>query len=67
VQQDRPAFFAQVDQMIRRPLMPGAGSLLIREGDRVLGAVGVSGGRPDEDVACAQAGLAAVLGERRSS
>ena len=67
VQQDRPAFFAQVDQMIRRPLMPGAGSLLIREGDRVLGAVGVSGGRPDEDVACAEAGLTAVLGERRST
>jgi glc operon protein GlcG len=66
VQQERPAFFAQVDQMVRRPMMPGAGSLLIRKGDRVLGAVGVSGGRPDEDVACAQAGLSAVAGERRS-
>ena len=52
--------------MVRTPMMPGAGSLLIKEGDTVLGAVGVSGGRPDEDVACAEAGLASVLGGLRS-
>ena len=33
-----------------------------RDGDKVLGAVGVSGARPDQDRACADAGLAAVLG-----
>jgi uncharacterized protein GlcG (DUF336 family) len=63
VAQDRPAFVAAVSQMTRLPLIAGAGSLVIRDGDGVvLGAVGVSGGTPDEDRACAQAGLA-VLGD----
>jgi glc operon protein GlcG len=63
VAQDRPAFVAAVSQMTRLPLIAGAGSLVIRDGDGVvLGAVGVSGGTPDEDRACAEAGLA-VLGD----
>lgn len=60
VQQQRPAFFAQVDRLVRLPIMPGAGSLLVRRGEAILGAVGVSGAAPEEDRDCAQAGLAAL-------
>jgi uncharacterized protein GlcG (DUF336 family) len=63
VAQDRPAFVSAVSQMTRLPLIAGAGSLVIRDdGGKVLGAVGVSGGLPDQDRACAEAGLAALGG-----
>jgi uncharacterized protein GlcG (DUF336 family) len=60
VNNDRPAFFAQVDRLVRLPIMPGLGSLLVRSGDAVLGAVGVSGALPEQDRDCAAAGLATV-------
>lgn len=55
--QDRPGFFAAADRLVRTPLIPGLGSALIVEDGIVIGAVGVSGGRPDQDLECAQAGL----------
>jgi uncharacterized protein GlcG (DUF336 family) len=58
VQRDRPAFFAQVDRLVRLPIVPGLGSVLIRRAGEVLGAVGVSGAAPEQDRDCAQAGLA---------
>jgi|SRR5215471_10306555 len=58
VQEARPVFFAQVDRLVRMPMMPGAGSVLIRRGDAILGAVGVSGALPEQDRDCARAGLA---------
>lgn len=60
VQESRPVFFAQVDRLVRLPMMPGAGSVLIRRGDAVLGSVGVSGALPEQDKECAEAGLAAL-------
>ena len=67
----RPAFFAQVDRMVRVPMVPGLGSLLVRQGSAVLGAVGISGALPEQDRECAQAGLAALdaqdASEQRSS
>ena len=42
------------------PLIPAQGSVLVRRGERVLGAVGVSGAAPDQDKACAEAGLRAI-------
>src|SRR5258708_18859549 len=56
--QDRPGFFSAADRLVRTPLIPGLGSALIVEDGNVLGAVGVSGGRPDQDLECAEAGLA---------
>src|SRR5256886_15164717 len=50
VNRDRPAFFAQVDRLVRMPIMPGLGSLLVRRGDAVLGAVGVSGALPEQEI-----------------
>ena len=55
--QDRPGFFSAADRLVRVPLIPGLGSVLITEGGSFIGAVGVSGGRPDQDLECAQAGL----------
>jgi len=55
--QDRPGFFSAADRLVRVPLIPGLGSALVTEDGRVIGAVGVSGGRPDQDLECAQAGL----------
>ncbi len=62
VQESRAAFFASVSQMVRLPIIPADGSFVIRDGDAVIGAVGVSGAQSDEDRACAEAGVAAVLG-----
>ena len=62
VQADRAAFFATVSSMVRVPLVAADGSVVIRDGEKVLGAVGVSGAKPEQDRACADAGLAAVLG-----
>src|ERR1700704_3977373 len=55
--QDRPGFFSAADRLVRLPLIPGLGSALINDDGRVIGAVGVSGGRPDQDLECALAGL----------
>ncbi len=62
VQETRGAFFGAVSTLVRLPLIPGDGSLVIRDGGTVLGAVGVSGGKPEEDRACAEAGIRAVVG-----
>ncbi len=62
VHETRPGFFAQVDRMVRVPIIPGAGSVLIRRGGSVLGAVGVSGALPEQDRECAEAGLASLGG-----
>jgi uncharacterized protein GlcG (DUF336 family) len=55
--QDRPAFFSAAGHMVRVPLIPGPGSALIKEDGNVIGAVGVSGARPEQDLECAEAAL----------
>jgi uncharacterized protein GlcG (DUF336 family) len=62
VQDQRGAFFGAVSRLTRLPLMPADGSVVIRHDGAVLGAVGVSGAKPEEDRECAEAGLAAALG-----
>jgi glc operon protein GlcG len=57
---DRPGFFSVVDRLVRVPIVPGLGSVLIRRDGGVLGAVGVSGGRPEQDLECAAAGISAA-------
>jgi len=54
---DRPGFFTVADRLVRMPIVPGLGSLLIRREGTLLGAVGVSGGRPEQDLECAQAAI----------
>lgn len=60
VQRDRPAFFEAVGRLVRMPIIPALGSALIRRDGKVLGAVGVSGALPEQDLDCAQAGLATL-------
>jgi glc operon protein GlcG len=55
--QDRPGFFSAADRLVRVPLIPGLGSVLVKEDGNVVGAIGVSGGRPDQDLECAEAAL----------
>ncbi len=57
---ERPAFFSVVDRLVRVPIVPGLGSVLIRRDGRVLGAAGVSGGRPEQDLECAEAGISSA-------
>ena len=61
MQESSPAFFAQLDQALRVPILVGAGAALIRRGDTIVGAVSVSGGTtPGQDDECAEAGLAVL-------
>src|SRR5258708_38931457 len=53
---DRPGFFSVADRLGRVPIVPGLGSVLIKREGKVLGAVGVSGGRPEQDPERAGAG-----------
>jgi glc operon protein GlcG len=55
--QDRPGFFSAADRMVRVPMIPGLGSLTIKQEGKVVGALGVSGARPEQDLECAEAGL----------
>ena len=57
---DRPGFFHAVDRMVRTPLIPGPGSVPIKRHETVVGAVGVSGARPEQDLECAEAGVSSI-------
>ncbi len=57
---DRPAFFNAVSGMGRSRIVPGPGSVLITKDAVVLGAVGVSGGKPEQDLECAEAGVSSL-------
>jgi uncharacterized protein GlcG (DUF336 family) len=54
---DRPGFFSVADRLARVPLVPGLGSVLIKVDGNVVGALGVSGGTPDQDLEIAEAAL----------
>jgi uncharacterized protein GlcG (DUF336 family) len=57
---DRPAFWTAVKDRDRVSMVPGPGSLVLTRDGAVLGAVGVSGARPEQDAECAEAGAAAI-------
>ena len=61
LQESSPGFFAQLDRVVRMPILAGAGAALILRGDTVLGALAVSGGMaPGQDDECAEAALAVL-------
>lgn len=60
MQEAWPAFFGQLDRAAGRPILAGAGSKLIQREGVVLGAIAVSGGLPDQDDECAEAGIASL-------
>jgi uncharacterized protein GlcG (DUF336 family) len=56
-----PAFFAALNGIFPKGILPVPGGVLIRDGDaRLLGAVGISGDTSDNDEICAVAGIAAA-------
>jgi uncharacterized protein GlcG (DUF336 family) len=57
---ERPGFFGVADRLVRVPIVPGLGSVLIKRDGNVLGAVGVSGGKPEQDLECAEAGISST-------
>jgi glc operon protein GlcG len=57
---DRPGFFSVVERLAYGNVVPGAGSRLVRREGRVIGALGVSGGLPQQDVECCEAALRAL-------
>jgi glc operon protein GlcG len=61
MQENSPAFFAQLDRAVRVRILTGAGAALIMRGDTVLGALAVSGAMaPGQDDECAEAALAVL-------
>ncbi|KFC64807.1 hypothetical protein FG93_05097 [Bosea sp. LC85] len=50
-----PAFFSAAATLLSGGLLPAAGGVLIREGEQVLGALGISGDTGETDDACATA------------
>ena len=60
VANDRPAFYNAVSGMSRRQMVPGLGSLPIKVAGAAAGAVGVSGGAPEQDLECAEAGVSSL-------
>lgn len=61
--QERPHFVGALTALgagAAQPIVPVAGGVLIKAGDRVLGAVGVTGDTSDNDEACAVAGIKAA-------
>lgn len=54
-----PELIVLIDNQLPFDFTTLPGGIVIRDGETVLGAVGVSGAHPDQDVACAQAGIAA--------
>lgn len=58
--EDRPGFFSAVDRLVRMPMIPGPGSMPIIRDGLTIGAVGVSGARPEQDLECCQAGLDSI-------
>lgn len=53
-----PAFYSFMNLADGR-LVPSPGGVFIKDGDEVIGAVGISGDNPDVDEACAIAGIEA--------
>ena len=55
-----PQFFAALGAVSGGRMVPVPGGVLIRDGDQIIGAVGVSGDMSDPDEQCAVEGIAAA-------
>lgn len=53
-------FFASMNASVQDRMIPAQGAVPILRDQRVIGAIGCSGGAPQQDEAAAKAGLAAL-------
>jgi uncharacterized protein GlcG (DUF336 family) len=58
--QEQPYFVSSVNRLAEGRLVPVPGGVLIQDGTKLLGAVGVSGDTSDNDEICAIAGIEAA-------
>ncbi|HTX09644.1 MAG TPA: heme-binding protein [Solirubrobacteraceae bacterium] len=52
-----PTFFSQVSRMGMHPIVAADGGVTVVRGGEIIGGIGVSGGRPEEDQAICEAAL----------
>jgi uncharacterized protein GlcG (DUF336 family) len=57
--ESEPVFFSQVARMGMHPIVATEGGVTIKRDGELLGGIGVSGGRPEEDQAICEAALTA--------
>ncbi len=55
-----PLLWYSLPGVIPAQALPSPGGLPIWKDDRVIGAIGIGGGAPDEDHQCAEAGAAVI-------
>jgi uncharacterized protein GlcG (DUF336 family) len=55
--ESEPVFFSQVARMGMHPIVATEGGVTIKRDGELLGGIGVSGGRPEEDQAICEAAL----------
>jgi uncharacterized protein GlcG (DUF336 family) len=58
--ESEPVFFSQVARMGMQPIVATEGGVTIKRDGELLGGIGVSGGRPEEDQAICEAALTAA-------
>jgi uncharacterized protein GlcG (DUF336 family) len=58
--ENRQSFFAGISTLAHGRFLAGMGGLPVLKDQQILGAVGVSGAKPEEDQAIAQAGIDAL-------
>ena len=56
----RPQFYAGLAALTEGKLIAAGGGIPIKQGDEIVGGIGVSGGTPEQDIECANAGIAAL-------
>lgn len=57
---ERPQFFGALAEAAGGKLIPAAGGVMIKQGEQIIGAVGISGDLSDQDEICAIAGVEAA-------
>src|SRR5690606_33274356 len=58
--EERPHFLASLNGAFDGKIVPVGGGILVRDGDRVIGAVGVTGDTSENDTVAGLAGVAAA-------
>jgi len=56
----RPQFYTGLAALSDGKIIAAGGGIPIKQGDEIVGAVGISGGTPEQDIECATAGIATL-------